>query len=506
MSSKTKTINKKINNINNKIKSIKNKIKRKPNPRRLRAGRKRKFIPAANIKNLNKDFKVLYQDGTTVKVTGRDLVYKIPDDLEDQDNSGVITVIPANPCYWIGTRIAALAQGYQNYRPLDMKFTYIPQCAVTQQGNVIAGTLWNQAPSGDNLQQSLRTSNGGMLSQCYKGFTSTVRLKSNLQYNLYKTAGTFDQESNPFIYMAIAVACKSGEKSIIPGYFYVTWSYLLKNPIGNTNIFYNSGLTDYGDIKDNDDENRTFVFLNPEDQDLPMGAIMQLDKDSEGENFVTYNGSNYEMDDGDIVWCFSNSTISTVEAISRNTKGVLYMETEYTPAFDERGPGMSQFIVQGEDPDTWELTMFMKSTVIELQGGTRYMYVTDYMGFGDPDLIIGQFTGSYYGYRIDEYGDNIGIRFKIPKSQVTIQIIGANKNQNQAKKSKYIPRRKQKKLLASTSFKILEIRDKPQKPQIMPCLDKIKEKEREKSTSKEKKMKTSKSDKYYTNLQPIFED
>jgi len=234
-----KSINNKIKNktnrimrrINNKIKNIKRTFKR-TNKRR-----NNNRIPAANTKAMNRDFRILYQDGNTVKVTGRDLVYKIPSDIIDQEGTGIITVIPANPCYWLGTRIAALAQGYQNYRPLNMKFTYIPQCAVTQQGNVIAGTLWNQAPSNDNMQQSLRTSNGGQMSQCYKGFTSIVRLKSNLQYNLYKTAGQFDQESNPFLYIAMAVGCKQGDDHIIPGYFYVTWSFLLKNPIGNTNIY-----------------------------------------------------------------------------------------------------------------------------------------------------------------------------------------------------------------------------------------------------------------------------
>jgi len=270
----------------------------------------------------------LYQDGTTVKVTGRDLVYAIPDNLAQQNQTDIITVIPANPCYWLGTRISALAQGYQNYRPLSMKFSYIPQCAVTQQGNVIAGTLWNQAPSNDNLQQSLRTSNGGQLSQCYKSFTSTVRLKSNLQYNLYKTAGQFDQESNPFIFMSIAVGCKnSNNQNIIPGYYYVTWAFLLKNPIGNTNLFYNSGITTYANV-DKDYENKTIVFLTPGDAEIQRGAILQLEDDDEDQMVAYYNGSVYDMEETDIVWFFGNSTIQQSNALAKTTKRIIEYEYE----------------------------------------------------------------------------------------------------------------------------------------------------------------------------------
>jgi hypothetical protein len=219
----SKTINRLTRQLNKNKNKNKNKtiiIHRNVKPNKGNGKPKNRKIAAANVRNMNRDFKILYQDGTTVRVTGRDLVYKIPSKLTSTINNQIITVIPANPCYWLGTRIAALAQGYQNFRPLNMKFTYIPQVAVTQQGNVICGTLWNQAPSNENIQQSLRTSNGGMLSQCYKSFTSVVRMKSNLQFNLYKTAGTFDQESNPFIFMAMGVGTTDSDgDQITPGYF-----------------------------------------------------------------------------------------------------------------------------------------------------------------------------------------------------------------------------------------------------------------------------------------------
>lgn len=371
MSTKSKITNK-VKNIKNTIKTKTRKlaktiqqIKAKVN-KTIKAPNK-KFIPAANTKNMNKDFKILYQDGTTVKVTGRDLVYAIPDNLAQQNQTDIITVIPANPCYWSGTRISALAQGYQNYRPLSMKFSYIPQCAVTQQGNVIAGTLWNQAPSNDNLQQSLRTSNGGQLSQCYKSFTSVVRLKSNLQYNLYKTAGQFDQESNPFIFMSIAVGCKNANnQNIIPGYYYVTWAFLLKNPIGNTNLFYNSGITTYENV-DKDYENKTIVFLTPGDDEIQRGAILQLEDDEEDQMVAYYNGSVYEMQNTDIVWYFANSTIQQSNALTKTLK--LQTMYQYTTTAAE-SPGLDTSCMIYEplaDPNVYYLWISATKTSDTMQ-------------------------------------------------------------------------------------------------------------------------------------------
>jgi len=380
---------------------------------------------------MNRDFQILYQDGNTVKVTGRDLVYKIPETIVDQQNTGVITVIPANPCYWLGTRIAALAQGYQNYRPLAMKFTYIPQCAVTQQGNVIAGTLWNQAPSNDNLQQSLRTSNGGQLSQCYKGFTSIVRLKSNLQYNLYKTAGQFDQESNPFIYMAIAVSClNSSNQKIIPGYFYVTWSFLLKNPIGNTNIFYNSGITNFQYVKDNATyENKTIVYLQPGQNDVQMGAIIQVENDAENTVAPYYNGSYYNLGDEDKVWYFANSTIQQTNALARENQGILYYRDSH---YDEQAittiPTCYYFREAATDASLWYCIFFKEIRAVDFRAHTQYYYFPDYFTPEKIGNLLEQrklqrniWSFGYINTPLFHGGELIGWSFVVPKLSVSLQ-------------------------------------------------------------------------------------
>jgi hypothetical protein len=407
-------INNKINKSNRKFaKTVRNLHNRLNNIQNRNRRLNRNRMPAANTKNMNRDFRILYQDGNTVRVTGRDLVYQIPSDIISQYNSDIITVIPANPCYWLGTRIAALAQGYQNYRPLSIKFNYIPQCAVTQQGNVIAGTLWNQAPSNVNLQQSLRTSNGGQLSQCYKPFTSIVRMKTNLQYNLYKTAGQFDQESNPFIYIAMSVGCLDDNKrNIVPGYFYVTWSFVLKNPIGNTNIFYNSGLKLYADTG-NDFDNDTVVFLNANESELPRGAILQLEKDEEGEPVATYNGSYYDLKGDDLVWQFSNSTIQNVEQPQPEpSENILYYNMVYEPPHPAFAIPIKWIITTNADnEDYWSVLIYNVMTYQTLQGNKTYYVLAD-------ESLLPQNSFNYLGY----YGgsDNEGVLTLVPKDSVQL--------------------------------------------------------------------------------------
>lgn len=289
-------------------------------------------MPAANTTRFKRDFRIINQDGNTVTVAGRDLIYQIPNSLiAPIQTTNIITCIPANPVYWTGTRISALAQGYQNYRPQYMKITYVPQCAVTQQGNVIAGTLWNEAPESNNLQQSLRTSNGGMLTQCYKPASSIIKMKTNLQYNLFRIAGQFDQESNPFIYIAMAVGTtNANDQQVIPGYFYVTWKYILKNPIGNTNTYYNSGLILYKNINTTL-ENKTAIYLMIADNVIKCGTIIQLEDD--GQYVVPkYNNSVIAPGENDVVWEFGNSSIA---AAVQNSKTQNKIKIQYDTIIEE---------------------------------------------------------------------------------------------------------------------------------------------------------------------------
>lgn len=298
---KIKNINRRITKIAKKVKKIKKRRmlnRRQPRYIIRRVKRRRRNLAAAYTKGFKREFNILRQTGTSMRVRGRDLIYKIPNNLESNNNTDVITVIPCNPAYWTGTRMAAISAGYQNYRPIIFKISYVPQCAVTQQGNVIGGTIWNMSPNDSNLQQTLRTSNGGMLTQCYKPFTTNIELGTNLQFNLFRMGGKFDQESNPFIYIAMSIGTKDGNSNnIIPGYFYVHYEYELKNPIGDTIKYFNSGLIQ------NIDKPKIYVnqtLINCNDLHSNIGATIQ---DDEG---YTWFDKTIEVDDTSYVWYFCN--------------------------------------------------------------------------------------------------------------------------------------------------------------------------------------------------------
>jgi len=303
--------------LKSKNKQLKRKIRKLKRNTRNKIHKNRKIInrrrmPAAFTKSFSKQFRIIKQDGNSITVKGRDLVYAIPDDIvSNYQDTNVITIIPCNPCYWSGTRISAIANGYQNYRPIKFNVHYIPQCAVTQQGNVITGTIWNQVPNSNNLQQSLRTSSGGMLTQCYKTGISRVSMKSNLQFNLFRCGGKFDQESNPFLFIGLAIGCvNSNNDKIIPGYFYVDWQYSFKNPIGYSTVFQNTGLKKLNEIKLLPQSNSTLIAAQKvEDKNIEIGMLIQCDNIDDQIKF-TYNNTeiNLNINDEYVFWCFQNST------------------------------------------------------------------------------------------------------------------------------------------------------------------------------------------------------
>jgi hypothetical protein len=259
---------------------------------------------AAYTKNFKKQFTILSQSGNYMRVKGRDLIYKIPDKLINENNTDILTVIPSNPAYWLGTRISAIASGYQNFRPIKFNVHYVPQCAVTQQGNVIGGTLWAMAPNSDNLQQTLRTSNGGMLTQCYKPGRSIINLRRNLQFNLFRMGGKFDQESNPFIYIALTIGTiDNSQNKILPGYFYVDYIYELRNPIGDSIKYYNSGLIKNQDYKGNY-INETLI--NCSEGTINLGTTIQKDN-----NKFYWHEKEVEIPNNSYVWYFSNQILTT---------------------------------------------------------------------------------------------------------------------------------------------------------------------------------------------------
>lgn len=191
-----------------------------------RAPERTAALPAAYATHVRSRFRIVGRRGDTVRVTGCDLVYPLPTTVT-ADNFTLFSVIPANPAYWTGTRISQFAPAYMNYRPIRLRFSYIPQVAVTQPGTVVMGTLWNGAALTADVQQTLFTSNGGLMTQCYVPADTDISLGSALPQNLFQLNGALRPESNPFLF---AAAVRGAE--VVPGYFYVTYTYDFKNPVG----------------------------------------------------------------------------------------------------------------------------------------------------------------------------------------------------------------------------------------------------------------------------------
>jgi hypothetical protein len=380
------------NNRNNKNKQTKPAIRGKVIIRRRQT---RRQIPAAQTMSAPKRFQNIKTTGTTATVSGCDLVYQIPDTLTSAyQNTNVITMIPCNPAYWSGTRIAAVAAGYQNYRPVQFDVIYIPQCAVTQQGNVLGGTLWNQAPSTENLQQTLKTSNGGILTQCYQSKSAKVKLGTNLQYNLYRMGGAIDQESNPFIYIALGIATTNNQNAkIIPGYFYVRYTYIFKNPVGTGIQYANSQLIHM--------ESKSQYLLNAvaytmesvrtaNGLEIPVGSRIDIEYNNNAErpgyNYL-YNGTLIDLGILATVWVLENQphSITTNLNAVKKTKDVIRYESanvaQEEPVYILPGEGITYETTQ--DYDTLINLNQSYTTTILLDPGTVYYRIMDiYQNFG----------------------------------------------------------------------------------------------------------------------------
>lgn len=233
-------------------------------------------------------------------VSGCDLIYPVPATLAANSDT-IFAMFPANPAYWMGTRISQFAPAYQNYRPLTFRVSYIPQVAVTQQGTVFMGTLWNEAAPADNIQQSLFTSNGGCLTQCYVPCDTTIKLGRNLQQNLFTMNESLNPDTCPFMFLAGVRGA-----DVIPGYFYVSYTYEFRNPIGSAWAFNTSGLTTVGALSSLPTyANMTFVLAQ---QAGGFGPGTQLDLELDGKVF--YHGSEIALADTVTGVLYSNQQAS----------------------------------------------------------------------------------------------------------------------------------------------------------------------------------------------------
>lgn len=272
-------------------------------------------LPAAYASHVRPRFNVVARTATSCTVSGCDLVYAIPRIVVNDSGDALFAVITANPAYWSGTRIAQFAPAYMNYRPIRMTFSYIPQVAVTQQGTVYMGTLWNGAAPVTDIQQTLFTSNGGCLTQCYVPCDTTIKLGTNLQYNLFQLNEDINPKSNPFLFLAgIAGA------DVVPGYFYVTYTYEFKNPIGQAWFYEYLSTQSVSNVTTQPNYNTSIVLLQ-QDAELGPGTVLQVENRTSGGDSIIgtyYNGSLHPLSADTKVMVYRNFQSRTVAELQVN--------------------------------------------------------------------------------------------------------------------------------------------------------------------------------------------
>lgn len=256
-------------------------------------------LPSAYATHVRPRFNVLSRSGDSVRVSGCDLVYQLPTGITTNSES-IFSVIPANPNYWVGTRIAQFAAAYQNFRPVAITFSYIPQVAVTQQGTVVMGTLWNDSPPTQNLQQSLFTSNGGTMTQCYVPCDTSIALGSNLQQNLFTGSGDLNYDTNPFTFIALL---RGG--NVIPGYFYVSYVFDFKNAIGLSREFNNYSTTA---ASVNYAQNVSILLKDPI-TGYGAGTILDVEFSNTSTFSFNYHGTPVTVPETTNIQVFSNSQL-----------------------------------------------------------------------------------------------------------------------------------------------------------------------------------------------------
>jgi hypothetical protein len=157
-----------------------------------------------------------------------------------------------------------------------------------------------------------------------------------------------------------------------------------------------------------------------------MGAIIQIEEDAEDEIQAYYNGSYYDIHEEDRVWYFANSTIQQTNALSRTIKGKLYYSHELTPTEETYREHQMFFRESTTDPTCWSLYVwFVPQRGIPFLPGITYYYIDDQWWSIVDGLQDDRLQNFYFGILsnvINDQGTYIGLRFTVPKSEVTIDI------------------------------------------------------------------------------------
>jgi len=215
--------------------------------------------------------------------------------------------------------------------------------------------------------------------------------------------------------------------------------FLIEKSNWEYKYLYNSGITTYAEVRENAAyENKTIVFLTPDDDELQMGSIIQLERDTEDQLQAYYNGSYYDMADDDIVWYFSNSTIAASKIQEQKPK--LYYETEQQVAQGNTFTAQLYFRNDYDDETQWFISLFEKPLVITAAREYKAYFISNIaqlaQDHGGLEAITPMFSLGYLvDYELAQNPDRTSKwYFKIPKRLVEIeQIEEEEENSNKVK-------------------------------------------------------------------------
>lgn len=184
--------------------------------------------------------------------------------------SNISFYLPSNPTSWNGTRIAAIASGYQSYRPLSFKIHYRPQTGSNSSVAVFIGTLWqtNYITGRSQLEPSLLTSPGGVYTPAWQSCVSTVHCGTYLPQRMFPTRDPHTT-TVPFAIVARSTDSSAGFPSVeFPGRLFVEYTYEFRNAIGS-----GSGYSP-SQIKTVSISGGIYTGINP-----PTGILVDLDEE-----------------------------------------------------------------------------------------------------------------------------------------------------------------------------------------------------------------------------------
>lgn len=222
-------------------------------------------------------------------VNGLDLV------TSSSMESNISYFMTANPVSWTGTRIAAVAGGFQNYRPLKFVIHYRPQVGSTSDLSMFIGTLWqnNYITSRDQIEPTLLTSPGGVYTPAWQSATTQVNCGRCLPQQMYPI------RDNSFNVIPFSVVCRASQggptadATQMPGRIFIEYSYEFRNAIGGGSINYKSAFSTA--TVERDSQQNGIVSQTPldgwlVDMDIPpengMPLFCKITTDEDGTQYL----------------------------------------------------------------------------------------------------------------------------------------------------------------------------------------------------------------------------